>query len=146
MFDLNNETRRTLNLMLSKTLVLNEWHYARFSMNGIPNGFGPSGIETKLLTHRYLEQKSYYVTSYYLTKSLCYHVQGHVFTWVPPSPSSANSFIALQVQACKSKNFLHLGSHIDSLDYLCKENLKLDLLGLKYHLPFHFLFWSVLTT
>ena len=32
-------------------------------MNGIPNGFGPSGIETKLLTHRYLEQKSYYVTS-----------------------------------------------------------------------------------
>ena len=109
MCDLNNETRRTLNLMLSNTLVVNEWHYARFSMNGIPNGFGPSGIETKLLTHRYLEQKSYYVTSYYLTKSLCYHVQGHVLTWVPPSPSSANSFIALQVQACKSKNFLHLG-------------------------------------
>ena len=63
MCDLNIETRRTLNLMLSNTLVVNEWHYARFSMNGIPNGFGPSGIETKLLTHRYLEQKSYYVTS-----------------------------------------------------------------------------------
>ena len=59
---------RTLNLILSKTLVVNEWHYARFSMNGIPNGFGPSGIETKLLTHRYLEQKSYYI-SYHLTKS-----------------------------------------------------------------------------
>ena len=128
MCDLNIETRRTLNLMLSNTLVVNEWHYARFSMNGIPNGFGPSGIETKLLTHRYLEQKSYYVTSYHLTKSLCYHVQGHVFTWVPPSPSLANSFIALQVQACKSKNFLHLGSHLFAR--LCKENLKLDLLGL----------------
>ena len=46
------------NPLLSKTLVVNEWHYARFSMNGIPNGSGPSGIETKLLTHRYLEQKS----------------------------------------------------------------------------------------
>ena len=50
------------NPLLSKTLVVNEWHYARFSMNGIPNGFGPSGIETKLLTHRYLEQKSYYIS------------------------------------------------------------------------------------
>ena len=110
MCDLNNETRRTLNLMLSNTLVVNEWHYARFSMNGIPNGFGPSGIETKLLTHRYLEQKSYYVTSLPLDQmSLLPRVQGHVFIWVPPSPSSANSFIALQVQACKSKNFLHIG-------------------------------------
>ena len=64
------------------TLVVNEWHYARFSMNGIPNGFGPSGIETKLLTHRYLEQKSYYIS--HLTKSPLQGPIAHAIGVVPP--------------------------------------------------------------
>ena len=56
-------------------------------MNGIPNGFGPSGIETKLLTHRYLEQKSYYISSH-LTKSPLQGLIALDTTWhgyvVPP--------------------------------------------------------------
>ena len=117
--DVNNETRRILSLMLSKTLVLNEWHYARFSMNGIPNGIGPSGIETKLLTHRYLEQKSYYVTSYYLTKSLCYCVQDPCSNGSHPTHHWQNILLRCKCRHTKVKTLCIL-VFIDSLDYARK--------------------------